>query len=112
MKIAIPVQKGLVSTHFGHCEEFLITEVDPDNKTVIGEYSMKSPPHQPGFLPQWLSNEGVEVIIASGMGHKAQTLFSQKEIIVVVGAPVCSPKNVITAFLNGSLESGENTCDH
>ena len=64
------------------------------------------------MLPKWLGGIGVNVIIAGGIGQRAQQLFVQNEIEVVVGAPADSPENLVSAYLNKTLKSGENLCDH
>jgi len=46
------------------------------------------------------------------MGGRAQELFAANGIQVVVGAPAEAPEALVAAFLDGSLESGENCCDH
>jgi predicted Fe-Mo cluster-binding NifX family protein len=46
------------------------------------------------------------------MGQRAQQLFTQNQIEVVVGAPVDTPENLVSAYLNKTLQSGENICDH
>ena len=71
-----------------------------------------SPPHQPGLLPSWLHERGAGIIIAGGMGARAQELFAQKNIKVVIGAPSETPEQIVKAFLGGSLETGVNICDH
>ncbi len=76
--------------------------------------TLKSPPHEPGLLPRLLSEEGVNVVIAGGMGVRAQDLFSQKGIKVVVGADPAtgSPEDIVRLYLSGSLKTGANVCDH
>ncbi len=44
------------------------------------------PPHEPGLLPTWLQEQGADIIIAGGMGSRAQELFLGKGIHVVTGA--------------------------
>jgi ATP-binding protein involved in chromosome partitioning len=39
-------------------------------------------------------------------------LFNQKGIEVVSGAPVETPQTLVAAFLEGSLQTGQNLCDH
>ena len=112
MKIAIPVAEGRLSAHFGHCEEFVILEADEDGRKVLKKTVHQAPPHQPGLLPQWLHERGADVIIADGMGQRAQQLFAQNGITVVMGAPAESPEHLATAYLNGTLETGDNLCDH
>ena len=112
MKIAIPVAKGRLCMHFGYCDQFALIEVDDASKTIAGTSHLTPPPHEPGLLPRWLNEQGANVIIAGGMGQRAQGLFSQNEIKVVVGAPADTPEQLATAYLNGTLETGDNVCDH
>jgi ATP-binding protein involved in chromosome partitioning len=112
MKIAVPVAAGRLSMHFGHCEEFVILEVDQKSKQIVGQSNHQSPPHEPGALPRWLHELGAEVIIAGGMGMRAQQLFAQNGISVVVGAPADTPENLVAAYLDETLETGSNICDH
>ncbi|MCD6486570.1 MAG: P-loop NTPase [Syntrophobacterales bacterium] len=111
-KIAIPVVEGHLSAHFGHCEEFSIFDVDLENKKIIGQEKAPSPPHEPGLLPRWLAEKGVNVIIAGGMGTQAQQLFAESGITVSVGASADDPEKVIISYMNNALELGGNTCDH
>jgi Mrp family chromosome partitioning ATPase/predicted Fe-Mo cluster-binding NifX family protein len=112
MKIAIPVADGRLCMHFGHCEQFALVEVDDGSKTITSTRYLTPPPHEPGALPRWLHEQGVHVIIAAGMGQRAQGLFSQNGIQVVVGAPAEKPQDVISAYLAGTLKAGQNVCDH
>lgn len=112
MKIAIPLAEGRVSMHFGHCEEFAVVDVDEKTKQVLERETILSPPHQPGLLPEWLGERDVKMIIAGGMGVRAQSLFAQQGIAVMVGAPNDPPDEVVRCFLEGSLQTGANVCDH
>ena len=112
MKIAIPVVEEKLSLHFGHCDQFAIFEVDADSKTIINRKDETPPPHEPGVLPRWLHELGVNVIIAGGMGQRAHQLFTQNDIKVVTGAPSDAPENLILAYLQDALVTGENVCDH
>jgi len=111
MKIAVPTSDGRLCMHFGHCEKFIIAEVD-DNKTITRLEEAVPPPHEPGVLPKWLHEKGATVIIAGGMGMRAQQLFQQHGIKVVVGAPPDDTQTIITSWLKGNLETGSNVCDH
>lgn len=112
MKIAIPVANGTLCTHFGHCEQFALVEVAADSHAVANITFLAPPAHEPGVLPRWLHEKGANVIIAGGMGQRARGLFSQHGIKVVVGAPTGSPAEVVSAYLENTLEVGQNTCDH
>jgi predicted Fe-Mo cluster-binding NifX family protein/predicted RNA-binding Zn-ribbon protein involved in translation (DUF1610 family) len=112
MRIAIPIADGKLSMHFGHCERFALIDVDPSQKKILKREDVIAPPHQPGLLPPWLAEQGVNMIIAGGMGQRAHGLFAEKGIQVVVGAPAETPENLVSAYLVGTLETGENVCDH
>jgi len=112
MRIAIPVVDGRLAAHFGHCDEFALFDVDEQNATVTAVDRVDSPPHQPGLLPQWLHEHGAEVIIAGGMGRRAQDLFARGGIEVIVGATADDPESIVRAFVAGELATGDNICDH
>lgn len=112
MKIAIPLVNGRLSMHFGHCERFAFIDVDSAEKKILKREDIKPPPHEPGLLPPWLVEQGARVIIAGGMGQTAQALFAQHGIQVVVGAPADTPERLIGHYLAGTLQAGENACDH
>ena len=112
MLIAIPVSNGQLSMHFGHCEQFALIEVDKENKKILDKYMMQPPQHEPGVLPKWLGKLGANVIIAGGMGMRAQQLFTENGIRVIVGTPGGTPDAIAQQYLEGTLETGENICDH
>ncbi len=112
MKIAIPLAEGKLTAHFGHCASFAIIEVEDQTKKIIKREDIAAPPHEPGLLPPWLAERGANMIIAGGMGQRAQQLFTQQGIQVVVGAPVETPEKLIADYFAGTLKAGENLCDH
>jgi ATP-binding protein involved in chromosome partitioning len=113
MKIAIPTANGWLCQHFGHCELFAIVEVDDTTRTITRTIYHVPPPHEPGVLPRWLHEEmEANVIIAGGMGMRAQQLFNEHNIEVIVGAGGGAPEELALAYLNGNLETGANACDH
>jgi predicted Fe-Mo cluster-binding NifX family protein len=112
MKIAIPVFQGKLSLHFGHCDEFAIADVDKQENTISEITVSKAPFHEPGALPKWLNEQGVDLVIAGGMGQRAQMLLKESGVDVLVGAECDEPKNVIQSYLDGNLQTGENICDH
>lgn len=112
MRCAIPVSDGKVSTHFGHCEQFALIDADEERKEILHKELVPSPGHQPGLLPEWLAAQGVSVVIASGMGSRAQSLFQQNRIEVVIGTMENDPEKAVLNYLSGQLATGDNICDH
>lgn len=112
MRIAIPLADGRLAMHFGHCERFALVDADRSAKRITKREDIAAPPHEPGLLPKWLGELGADVIIAGGMGARAQGLFAERGIEVVVGAPADTPEKIVQAYLEGRLETGDNVCDH
>jgi predicted Fe-Mo cluster-binding NifX family protein len=112
MRIAIPMTNGKMSPHFGHCEKFALIDVDEAAKSIRERKEVDAPPHQPGLLPGWLREQGADMIIAGGMGHRARGFFAEMGIEVQVGAPSQDPEELVRSWLNGSLILGDNVCDH
>lgn len=110
IKFAIPLENGILCAHFGHCQQFSI--IDVENNAIIEENLITPPPHEPGLLPGWLAERGVTDVIAGGMGQRALDLFSAQNIKVNFGAQPKAPKELVTDWLNKSLEIGNNACDH
>lgn len=112
MKIAIPLAEGRLALHFGHCASFALLSVNTADNSILGKEEVQAPPHEPGLLPVWLHERQVNLIIAGGMGSRAQSLFEQKGIKVVTGAPALDPETLVTQYLNKTLETGDNGCSH
>jgi predicted Fe-Mo cluster-binding NifX family protein len=112
MKIAVPLTNGVLSAHFGHCEKFAILDVDQDQKSILNKTILQPPPHEPGVLPKWLGQLGVNVIIAGGMGKRAIEIFAENDIEVLVGAPQEEAERLASDYLAGALTTGVNCCDH
>ncbi|MDD4146644.1 MAG: NifB/NifX family molybdenum-iron cluster-binding protein [Clostridia bacterium] len=112
MKIALPLAENQLCLHFGHCEVFAFLEVDKKEKKIVNKELLTPPPHEPGILPAWIKRQNVDLVIVGGMGSHAQNLFQEQGIKVITGAPVDSPENLVQSYLNGTLQTGTNVCDH
>jgi len=108
-RIAISTEQDQVSPHFGRCPSY--TMVDFENENVISREIIGNPGHEPGFLPQFLHQEGVNAIVAGGMGPRAQDLFRAVGIDVYLGVEG-SIDAVIEQLRKGTLVVGESACSH
>jgi predicted Fe-Mo cluster-binding NifX family protein len=106
-KIAVASENQMVTEHFGHCSNFNIFEVE--NKQIVKSESIPNPGHRPGFLPNYLNEMGVNVVISGGMGGGAIDIFNQKGIEVVLGVSG-NAKVVAESYLNGTLKSTGSVC--
>lgn len=107
MKIAVASMGKTVAGHFGHCENFTIFETE--NNSVKSEASIPNPGHKPGFLPNYLGDMGVNVIIAGGMGGGAVDIFNERNIEVIVGAQG-DVRTAVEAYLKGELKTTGSIC--
>lgn len=107
MKIAVASEGKKVAQHFGHCEGFYLYTVESGK--ITDTQFVPNPGHRPGFLPNYLNDLGVNVIIAGGMGGGAIEIFTEKRIEVIVGA-VGDVDQVIERYLEGSLKSTGSVC--
>ena len=107
LKIAVASDNKSVSGHFGHCQAFEIFETDKGK--ILNESSVGNPGHKPGFLPNFLHDLGVNVIISGGMGGGAVEIFNEHDIEVIVGAQGVA-KDMVIAYLNGELKSTGSVC--
>jgi len=112
MRYAVPVSGGVMAAHFGHCEHFALIDVNEENREIVRKELVTPPGHEPGLLPQWLAEQGASVVIATGMGSRAQGLFQQNRIQVVIGTLESDPEKAVMDYLNGTLSTGDNICDH
>ncbi|NOZ87193.1 MAG: P-loop NTPase [Deltaproteobacteria bacterium] len=116
MKVAIACadSRGLdaeVSAHFGRCPYYTVASVE--NGEVVGHEVAENPyynGHEPGVVPEFIKNLGVDAILAGGMGPRAIQLFESFGIDAATGAAGIAGK-VLEAYLSGEL-TGVVPCDH
>ncbi len=107
MRIAISTDNGFVSAHFGRCPSF--TLIDIEDGKAINKEELPNPGHEPGAIPEFLHGQGVNCIVAGGMGMRAETFFSQYGIQTVVGISG-KVDDIIKQFKQGIVKSGESLC--
>jgi len=112
MRIAVATEDGYVAQHFGRCPKFTILEVKDGQ--IVNQSVLENPgyrTHQPGLVPTFLRNQGVDCVIAGGMGPNAVNMLESFGIKVILGV-TGKVEEVMKAFISGSLEGGESLCDH
>ncbi len=108
--VAVPTAEGKLCMHFGHCQ--IMTLVQVKDGKIVDKQELTPPEHEPGVLPAWLAEKGATLILAGGMGSRAQGLFADNGIQVVVGSPAIAPEEAVQLWLSGKLVTGANVCDH
>lgn len=106
-KVAVAVDAGSVSQHFGHCGALQIFTIENDN--IAEPVSVENPGHCQGALPDMLKAEGVTVVIAGGMGAGARGKLAERGITAVTGASG-EPAAAVRQFLDGALVNNGIDC--
>jgi predicted Fe-Mo cluster-binding NifX family protein len=111
MKVGIPSMggKGLdeqVGQHFGRVSHYTIIDLDTDDVQVIPNTSH----HMGGNLepPELLKKQGVNIMLCSGLGRRAITLFEQMGIDVYIGA-TGKVRDAVAAYRQGNLQQASLT---
>ncbi len=107
MKIAVAAMGTTVAGHFGHCENFIL--FDAEDGKIVNVQTVPNPGHRPGFLPNFLADNGAEVIISGGMGGGAVDIFNERGVEVIVGAQG-DAQAAVEAYLRGELVSTGSVC--
>ncbi len=107
MRIAVACEGTDVTQHFGHCANFMI--YDSEKGKITRQESVPNPGHKPGFLPNFLADRGVGVIISGGMGGGAVEIFNERGVAVVTGASG-DAKTAAENYLKGALVTTGSVC--
>lgn len=109
MKVAIAADGQTVASHFGRCEGYELAVIEEGE--VVERERIDNPGHEPGRLPKLLSELEVDVIVAGGMGPRAQGFFEEFGIQTITGV-AGSIDEAIEAIAWGRLMPGDDTCHH
>jgi len=102
MKIAIPIENGMMCNHFGHAAQFAIIDVEDGN---IAKTQLLVPPaHEPGVLPQWLHELGATHLICGGVGGRAVEIIEAAGVQVIAGVTTADPARLVEDFLANRLK--------
>lgn len=110
MKIAVPYKDGEVFQHFGHSEVFRIYTIEDGAVVATATINTEGVGHEE--LARLLSAQGVEVVIAGGIGDGAEQALTAEGIGLCSG--VSGPADqIVAAYIASTLEYGSGAnCDH
>ncbi|EHJ48900.1 Dinitrogenase iron-molybdenum cofactor biosynthesis protein [Solidesulfovibrio carbinoliphilus subsp. oakridgensis] len=108
-RIAIPStlpggMESALGAHFGHCDCYTVVDVAEGRITQVG--TLPNVPHVQGgcMAPvNHLAGNGVNVLLAGGMGMRPLMGFQQVGIKVYHGGDAAVVKDAVDAFLAGGL---------
>ncbi len=116
MRIAVSAEQNqglesIAAHHFGRCPYYII--VDADDHHITAVESITNPyyqAHQPGQVPAFIREQGVDMMVAGGMGRRAIALFQQYGIEAYTGA-AGTVRRALEQALGGQLEEAA-PCGH
>jgi len=113
MRIAVPLSRGVFGAHFGQARAFWLCDADKQSKSITGERELSLPPHGGcGAIAGILAREGVNLVIAGGIGAGARENLARCGIEVIAGAAPAEPRTLVQLYLDGKLVSTGALCTH
>jgi predicted DNA-binding protein (UPF0251 family)/predicted Fe-Mo cluster-binding NifX family protein len=111
MIVAVPYLRGDVNAHFGSTQAFLIAEALDGKVERTSVFEVQGMQHNHSGIAGFLKDQGVEVILAGGMGAPMQQALKLQGFDLYCG--VSGPAvEAVEAFLHGDIEQSESTCGH
>ncbi len=114
MRVAISADDAtglhsVVSPHFGRCPYYVLVDVEDGQvrqvQVVQNPYYAQ---HAPGVVPQFIHQQGADVMLTGGMGGRAIAFFEQYGIEPVTGASG-TVRHALEQYLRGALR-GAGAC--
>jgi predicted DNA-binding protein (UPF0251 family)/predicted Fe-Mo cluster-binding NifX family protein len=111
MIVAVPYLQGNVNAHFGSTQAFLVAEATDGKVDKTTLYQVQGMQHNHAGIAGFLREQGVQVILAGGMGAPMQAALKAQGFDLYCG--VSGPAvEAVEAFLRGDIEQSESTCGH
>ena len=107
MKLAIPYSDGNVYEHFGKAAQFIIYEIEDGE--VVSDEIVETACEGHEAVAGFLSEAGVDVVIAGNMGEGAGNALVAAGITVFTGASG-NTDDVVAGFLEGDISSEGCNC--
>ena len=111
MIVAVPYLQGNVNAHFGSTQAFMVAETAEGRVTKATVYEVQGMQHNHAGIAGFLKEQGVNVIIAGGMGPPMQQALKTQgfELYCGIQGPALA---AVEGFLRGEIVQSESTCGH
>lgn len=115
MRIALPLSDGKFSTHYGRAKALSLHDVDLATGTASFVGLRMFPSEGTCGAGRWVATQGVEVLLAGGLGSGAAKGLGEAGVKVFAGIEETDPRAVLETFLAGvaqarELAPGESMC--
>ena len=115
MRIALPIADGKFALHYGRSQALSLHEVDlaTGSSTDLGLRAF--PAEGTCSAAPWVASQGVEILLAGGLGAGAAAGLGNAGVRVMAGIQEEDPRLVVEQFLSGiaqarELSPGESLC--
>jgi len=117
MRIAVSAESesGLdaaICGHFGHSPYFALVDMNGEQVTAV--HAVANPyysGHVPGAIPQFIHDQGADVMLTGGMGARAVSFFEQFGVEPVTGAGG-TVRQAVEQYISGRLTGVVPCHDH
>lgn len=115
MRIALPIADGKFALHYGRSQALSLHDIDLDAGTATDLGLRAIPPEGTCSAAPWVAAQGVEVLLAGGLGAGAANGLGKAGVKVMAGIREENPAKVLELFLAGLAEArelapGESLC--
>ena len=111
MIVAVPYLQGEVNAHFGSTQAFLIAETSDDKVERTSIFEVQGMQHNHAGIAGFLKEQGVQTILAGGMGAPMQQALKLQGFELYCGISGAAVE-AVEALLRGELQHSEATCGH
>lgn len=116
MRIAMPIADGKFSTHYGRAKGLSVHDVDLETGTSVDLGLKPFPETGTCSAASWVAQQGIDVLLAGGLGGGAAQGLGKHGIKVLAGVQEEDPAKVLASFLAGvtrvvELAPGESMCN-
>jgi predicted Fe-Mo cluster-binding NifX family protein len=105
-RVAIPVEKGKLSSYFGQCNHYELFDVE--GKEITRNRVEVPRVQQVEDLPGWAAQQGITDVIAHRVSKQIVSLFSEYKINLYLGIKSDDPEKLIGMYVAGNLQSDMN----
>lgn len=114
MRVALPLSEGKFSLHYGRSEALSLHEIDLEKGTA-SHLGLRLFPAGTCSAAPWVAEQGVDVLLAGGLGSGAAQGLGEVGVKVFAGIAETDPAKVLNAFLAGVIQArelapGESLC--
>lgn len=115
MRIALPIADGKFSIHYGRAQALALHDVDLLKGSASSLGLRMFPAEGTCGSGQWVASQGVEILLAGGLGAGAARGLAEAGVTVLAGIEEEDARKVLGAYLAGfatvrELAPGESLC--